>query len=149
MDALEDDICILALEFVEIAGRFVHGMDYWRLSGITVVNRFVGHFGVTPRHCAFLWLLCEEKTLLIDPYREKKHLLWCLNALKCDETEHVLHGRWRADEKTIRKWLFVFLEALSDLGVVSINELCRPGSFETILTCHRLTGSSERMAQAR
>lgn len=118
MDALDDTIYDLAAEFVELASPFVFGLELLKLSAGTVVHRFVSHFGISPWHCALVWLFCEEETYKIDRYREKKHLLWCLNALKCDEAEHVLHGRWRADEKTIRKWVNIFLEAISSLEVV-------------------------------
>ena len=51
---------------------------------------------------------------------QKKHLLWVLNLLKTDSTENRLHGHWKADEKTIRKWVTLFIKVISELGVVSI-----------------------------
>ena len=51
---------------------------------------------------------------------QKKHLLWVLNLLKTDATENQLHGRWKADEKTIRKWVNIFIKAISELDIVSI-----------------------------
>ena len=55
----------------------------------------------------------------INAYGEKKHLLWTLNLLKTNATEHEMNGRWKADEKTIRKWVYIVLEVIGDLGVVS------------------------------
>jgi hypothetical protein len=42
------------------------------------------------------------------------------STLKTDDREHVLQSRWGVNEKTIRKWVYVVLEALADLDVVSI-----------------------------
>ena len=109
----------LAVEFVTIAGAYVHGLEYSRLSSKTVINRFVAQFGITPRHCAFLWIYSNQQIHSINAYREKKHILWTLNLLKTNATEHEMNGRWKADEKTIRKWVYIVLEVIGDLGVVS------------------------------
>jgi hypothetical protein len=110
----------LSLSFVDIAGSFIHGLEVGRLAANTLLRRFLAHFGITPRHCAYLWLFVEENAKTKDILAEKKHLLWSLNLLKTASTEHCLAGRWRADEKTIRKWTRLFLEVLSELTVVSL-----------------------------
>ena len=110
----------LSLVFVDLAGEFIYGLNYHRLRGSTVKRRFVSAFGILPRHCALVWLYCKDDVFEFDHGRKKIHLLWTLNLLKSGETEHVLHGRWRADEKTIRKWTKLFLVVLSNLEVVSI-----------------------------
>ena len=51
---------------------------------------------------------------------QKKHILWVFNLLKTNATEHALHGRWKADEKTIRKWVTLFIKAISELDVVRV-----------------------------
>lgn len=119
MEQYEALIRGLSLEFVDLASVYIHGLNYHRLRASTVVRRFVANFGVTPRHCAFVWVYSRDDTYAIDHGRDKIHLLWTLNLLKCDDTEHVLHGRWHADEKTIRKWSKLFLRVLSSLEVVS------------------------------
>ena len=63
-------------------------------------------------------MFVEEQTYKMEPLREMKHLLWTLDLLWCDSTENILHTRWVADEKTLRKYIYLFLEALSTLGVV-------------------------------
>ena len=108
----------VGIEFVTAAGDYIHGLDYTRLSVDTVRRRFVASFGVSPRHAAFVWLYCKDSAYGIDQGRTVLHLLWTLNLLKTDDTEHVLHGRWRADEKTIRKWTRIFMHVLSELNVV-------------------------------
>lgn len=116
---MERLISTLALEFIRTAGEYVHGLDYERLSPITVVNRFIASFGVTPRHCSLIWHFCRDDVYMADTNATKLHLLWTLNLLKTGDTEHELHGRWRADEKTIRKWVYIFLRVISEMGVVS------------------------------
>ena len=117
---MEPQIRALALEFIDLASNYFHGTLDRRLSSKTVSRRFISHFGVTPRHCALVWIYCKERV----HHCEKKHLLWVLHLLKTDATEHDLNGRWRADEKTIRKWVYLFLEVLSDLEVVSFHYCC-------------------------
>ena len=82
--------------------------------------RFVSHFGITPRHCALLWYMSEDKLLDADPYVEKIHVLWTMNLLKTDDAEQVMKGRWGSDEKTIKKWVYVCLNVFSRLRIVRI-----------------------------
>ena len=115
----EAKIIELAMELIDLAGVFIHGLDHHRISPNTIYRHFIAAFGVTARHAAWLWVFCECKVLELDQKSNKKHLLWTLNLLKTDDTEHALHGQWKADEKTLRKWTNIFLKALSELGVVS------------------------------
>jgi len=115
----ETKIMELAMELIDLAGVFIHGLDRRRISPNTIYRRFIAAFGVTARHAAWVWVFCEHKVLELDQKSNKKHLLWTLNLLKTDDTEHALHGRWKADEKTLCKWTNIFLKALSELGVVS------------------------------
>lgn len=122
---MEDVVRILCLEFVDLAGEYIHGLDYRRLRAGTVKRRFVAAFGVSPRHCALVWIYIKDKTNSYDCGRQKIHLLWTLNLLKGDDSEHVLHGRWRKDEKTIRKWTKLFLHVLSNVQVVcTLEKIC-------------------------
>jgi hypothetical protein len=113
----------LSLNFLNIGGSFIHGLDADGRSSSsstkTLLRRFAAHFGVTPRHCAYLWIFVEDIVKNKDIFAEKKHLLWTLNLLKTAGTEHCMASCWRADEKTIRKWTRLFLEAISSLQVVS------------------------------
>ena len=110
----------LAERFVLMAGESIRGLEL-HLARSTVVGRFKAHFGVSPLHCAWLWLLSEDKLYQKDYNVKRIHLLWTLNVMKTDDTEAVLKGRWGVDEKTIRKWLYVVLEVLSNLQAVSLS----------------------------
>jgi len=116
IDEYNRQIVDSAVEFLGIAGEFIHGFKL-SLSPKTVLRRFISHFGVTPRLCAILWIYCKDR---MGDVGQKKHLLWVLNLLKTDSTENRLHGHWKADEKTIRKWVTLFIKVISELGVVSI-----------------------------
>ena len=118
-NATMDDarINIMAREFIAIAGENLHGLEI-DLSTRTLIHRFVSHFGVSPRLCALIWYVSEERLRQSNPYIEQKHVLWTLNILKTDDSEHVLSGRWGADEKTLRKWLYVCLNVFSRLDLV-------------------------------
>ena len=113
-----DDIDSLAYEFVELAGAYIRGLEL-HLCTETLLRRYISHFGISPRHTAFVWYFSVERLQQTNNYIEKVHLLWTLNLLKTDETENVLKGHWGADEKRIRKWLYVCLGVLGNLGVVS------------------------------
>ena len=101
----------MGLSFVWLAGEYLHGFEPHVAVGI-IRRRFVAHFGVSPCHCAWLWLLIEDELFEKDCYADHKHLLWTLNLLKTDDTEMASKGRWQADEKTIRKWIYIVLEAV-------------------------------------
>ena len=119
MDDSELRVQELAIDFVALAGEYIFGFDFSRVGANTIMRRFIAHFGVTPRLCAYVWIYTEERVLMIDKNAKMKHLLWLLNLLKTGDTEHAMNGRWCADEKTIRKWVYIFLEVVGDLGVVS------------------------------
>ena len=116
IDEYNRQIKSIAVEFLEIAGEFIHGFKF-SLSPKTVFCRFISHFGVTPRLCAILWIYCKDR---MGDVGQKKHILWVFNLLKTNATEHALHGRWKADEKTIRKWVNIFIKAISKLDVVRV-----------------------------
>ena len=104
-----------AMSFVRLAGEYLHGCEP-HIAAKTIRRRFVSHFGVSPCHCSWRWLLIEDELFEKDCYADRLHLLWTMNLLKTDDTVLVLKGQWQADEKTIRKWIYNVLEAVSDLG---------------------------------
>lgn len=73
------------------------------------------HFGVSFDVCADVWKR-------LDPERNMprgaapEHLLWACMFLKRYEPEHVLQARLKKDEKTIRKWIWTFVNGMSDLS---------------------------------
>ena len=109
----------IAVEFVTVASKYIYGLEYSRFSTKTVINPFVSHFGIIPRHCAFLWMNSNQQIHSINAYRKKKHLLWTLNLLQTNATQHQINGCRKADKKTIQKWVYIVLEVVGDLGVVS------------------------------
>ena len=122
---MEDEIDVSARLFIEIAGEHIHGLEL-HLARETGLGRFVAHFGVGPRHCVLLWQRAEDRLNRIDHNIKRVHLLWTLNVLKTDDSYAVMKGRWNADEKTIRKWLYIVLDALGTLGMVSWKTPCCP-----------------------
>ena len=127
----EDVVNGLALQFVRLAGEYIRGLEI-HLSPRTLIHRFVSHFGVSPRLCAFIWYVAETRLIQEDAFIERKHLLWTLNILKTDDAEHVLKGRWSADEKTIRKWMYVCLNVIARLGLVSGMSSVLAASFDAL-----------------
>jgi hypothetical protein len=113
----------VAVDFIELAGLYLHGLDN-TVAPRTVLRRFVSHFGISPFHCAVLWLISADNLIARDPYVKPLHLLWTLNLLKTDATENQLAGRWHVDEKTLRKWVYIVLEEVSNLGLVSAKTCC-------------------------
>lgn len=77
------------------------------------LRRFKSFFGVTPQVCAKLWNLFECNNL-----SQPKHLLWALLFLKQNGTEHERRSILKSDEKTIRKWTWVYVELLGKLNLV-------------------------------
>ena len=108
--------------FVSEAGRFLHGFET-NMAPHTTRRRFVAHFGVSPKHCACLWQTARRNLIASDPHMKHAHLLWALNVLKTDNSEHALKGRWGADEKTIRKWLCIALDVIGTMGAVSVEDV--------------------------
>ena len=104
-----------AMSCFRLAGDYLYGFEP-HIAANTIRRWFVAHFGVSLCHCTWLWLLIEDDLLDIDPGASKEHLLWTLNLLKADDTEHMMKGGWRADKKTIQTWIYIVLEAVSDLA---------------------------------
>ena len=118
----EDDI--MERHVVLTAERYTYLFGARRLrnnSRIVMTRRFISHYGVTPFHVVLIWRALiasgmENEHLLF----RMEHLLWTLDLLKTDASEHVLQGRYHSDEKTIRKWTTIVIDALSELDVVSV-----------------------------
>lgn len=80
------------------------------------LRRFKSFFGVTPIVCSIIW---EKLSDELPPLAEPKHLLWTLLFLKQYGNEHTRRAIVRADEKTIRKWTWIFVELLSNMNAVT------------------------------
>lgn len=82
------------------------------------LRRFKGFYGVSPKICEIIWNKLSDS---IPIHSQPIHLLWCLHFLKHYNTEHNNSAIFRADEKSIRKWVWCLIELLSDMEVVSKN----------------------------
>lgn len=85
-------------------------------SEIVGIRRFKSFFGVSPLICAVCWQ--NIKSNLPMDYKEV-HLLWALLFLKCYNTESINHCIAQCDEKTFRKRVWVVVEELALMKVVS------------------------------
>lgn len=86
-------------------------------SEYVALRRFKSFFGVTPYVCSLIWDKIKND---VPNGGDPKHLLWCLNFLKQNSVEHYRRAIFYADEKTIRKWSWLFVELLSNLDVVTL-----------------------------
>jgi hypothetical protein len=96
-----------------------------RVRAATKRERFRAVFGKSPKVCSVLWKMCDPSANM--PYGARLvHLLWALLFMKlyCAESVNsmIVGG---VDEKTFRKWSWLFLEAIVDLecSVVSFSYL--------------------------
>lgn len=88
-----------------------------KLSRLTGLRRFKNFYGVSPNICGIIWNMIESN---VPESCEPKHLLWTLCFLKqynSDSTNSAIFG---ADEKTIRKYVWLLTNFLADLDVVRI-----------------------------
>lgn len=85
------------------------------LSQVVQERRFRALFGISAAVCAKAWdLIVDDLPHGASPV----HLLWSLLFLKVYASEHNNHLITGADEKTFRKWTWIFLERLADMSVV-------------------------------
>lgn len=82
------------------------------------VRRFKGSFGCSPKVAAALWNRLDKKELLPADCL-LKHLLWGLLFLKNYNVEDSQAPFLPADEKTYSKWVWIVLDALAELDLVS------------------------------
>jgi hypothetical protein len=89
-----------------------------RLSNRTNERRFRSMFGVPIEVVPALWLSCCEDERGVQGGKPR-HLLWALLFLKLYSCEHVSAAMCRCDEKTYRKWAWIYVDKLADLKLVS------------------------------
>lgn len=86
--------------------------------GLTVMTserRFRSLFGINADMCAIAWNYSIPR---LPRNAEPMHLLWALMFLKVYASETVHSRLARCDEKTFRKWSWLFIKLLSDLSIV-------------------------------
>ena len=62
--------------------------------------------------------------MLVKDACKPKHLLWALIFLKTYNAESSLAVAIGVDEKTLRKWIFIIIYAISDLEDDCVGSLC-------------------------
>jgi hypothetical protein len=82
------------------------------------IRRFRNMFGCSPKVVAALFNTLLQQTL-INSNDKVHHLMWALAFLKSYNTENHFSTMYHVSEKTIRKWIWYFLDRLSQLDVVS------------------------------
>lgn len=88
---------------------------YSHLSQKQGLRRFKTFYGVSPNISRILWALIETN---VPETCEPKHLFWTLHFLKQYNTESVNRATFKADGKTIRKYVWLIIDLLADLDVV-------------------------------
>lgn len=83
-------------------------------SSLTGYRKFRTYFGISPEQCSIIWNRISDKPSGAEP----KHLLWCMLFLRNYHKEHVNAAIVSVDEKTFRKWTWIFVELLSELNAV-------------------------------
>jgi hypothetical protein len=77
--------------------------------------RFRGLFGVSPETCSLLW----NKIPQHPEHATIVHLLYALLFLKCYAIEHLNRTITGVDEKSFRKWSWIYVNLLARINVVS------------------------------
>ena len=75
---------------------------------------FKGLCGVHPTVCVIVWGELKQ-SMLVEDACKPKHPLWVLIFLKTYTTKSSLAVAIGVDEKTLRKWIFIIIYAISDL----------------------------------
>lgn len=105
---------VYASEFFENEARKILGMSK-QVAKSVEYRRLRCHFGVSFKVCADVWeRLDPDKNMPTGA--APAHLLWACMFLKLYEPEHALQSRLQKDEKTIRKWVWIFVNGISSLS---------------------------------
>lgn len=102
--------------FTKLGNCFIKNRK--NLSNSIRSRRFKSFFGITPTVCCIIWNMIKDD---VPHESEPKHLLWCLCFLKQYPVEHIRQSLFTADEKTIRKWTWIYVKLLSNLNVVLVH----------------------------
>ena len=91
------------------------------------IRRFRSHFGTTPTICLVIWERLDPYETILPTYRRVKfkHLLWALLFMKVYGTEELHTSLTGVDEKTFRKWSWIFIDAIADLECEVVNVYSR------------------------
>ena len=76
---------------------------------------FRTHFGVSPKTASTVWNCLVRQVSIDGDSKDLKHFFWTLFFFKTYETEGLMHSRFHADEKTLRKACKKMYRAISSL----------------------------------
>ena len=89
-----------------------HMVGYFSSSNEGNMRRFRENFGTSPLICSITWSFLVL-TSSVPRGGRPEHLLWALMFLKTYATTNVLSSIAKVDEKTVRLWIWRFVEAIS------------------------------------
>ena len=88
-------------------------------------RRFRARFGLDPESVLILWTMLERdgRFEIIETPLSLEHLFWALDFLKNYSNESVQADKYGVDNKTYRKWFWIYLKGIASLApiVVSIH----------------------------
>ena len=106
---------LLALHFKQ-KGLELIGKSHHSRSLKVRDRRFKAAFGTSSMVIAIIWQATKEKVAQNHPSVRDVHVLWAFHFMKCYSTEVAHVAALRAgDEKTFRKWVWIFLQEISYL----------------------------------
>jgi len=88
--------------------------------------RFTDMFGTSPAVVAWIWNRLKPYETLDEPGRmEPKHMLWGLLLMKVyGKEEQMLALAGGVDNKTFRKWAWLFVDAIASLEPEVVSSFC-------------------------
>ena len=107
-----------AIEFVRIATDIIQPTSNPRI----LLRRSMASFGLSLTCCELTWNLISH---VVPRAGRLKHMLWAFYFLKTYESEHVACNVLRVDEKTYRKWIWIFVDLLAtvpDVVRIKLNQ---------------------------
>jgi hypothetical protein len=86
-------------------------------SNETFIRKFRSLFGCSPLVCSTMYNKLVEQNLVTEKDRVL-HLMWALVFLKLYSSENALCTLLKCSEKTLRKWVWYFLDKCSQIDLV-------------------------------
>ena len=87
-------------------------------------RRFQSNFGTAPEICSNIWarIMFTRRKQIPFSNPAPKHLLWALHLMKTYGTEDCLASNCGVDEKTFRRWAWIFIEEIARLSRVEVSD---------------------------
>lgn len=100
------------------AGNNIIGQQHHNGNNGVCNQRFVDFFGASPLVCSTIWNLLSENYVHPDG-SQPKHMLAAFHFLRVYNIESVNRALFDSDEKTLRKWIWLYIRILAtELKVV-------------------------------